>query len=105
MSSLRSGFYRLSVRQFSGLEKVAKMEVSMRTPYRTFFNKFNGFLRIYVNTIKGQLAIQSRTPPTIYLLPAGEIKFIQLSKGPGSDVDSSASGEFVHSGGYVAVHE
>lgn len=92
-----------SKRLFSTTERLPKMEVSMRTPYRTFFNKFNGFQRIYVGTIQGQLAIQNKTPPTIYLLPAGEIKFIQLNKGPGNEV-GDCSGEFVHSGGYVAVH-
>jgi hypothetical protein len=97
-------FYRNNIRYFSTLEKVVKMEVNMRTPYRSFFHNFNGFNRIIVGTIKGQLAIQSRTPPTVYLLPAGEIKFSQLSKGPGYKVDDDCSGEFVHSGGFVVIH-
>jgi len=96
--------FKSSNKYFSGLEKVAKMEVTMRTPYRTFFDKFNGFQRIYVGTIKGQLAIQGRTPPTVYLLPAGEIKFTQLAQGAGYKVGGPCSGEFVHAGGYVAVH-
>ena len=99
-----SSMYYQPSKLFSTLEKVVKMEVSMRTPYKTYFKNFNGFQRIYVGTIKGQLAIQSRTPPTVYLLPAGEIKFTQLTKGKGYEVSDSCSGEFVHSGGYVAIH-
>lgn len=97
-------FYPSTFRYFSSLERVAKMEVNMKTPYRSFLKNFNGFNRFYVGTIKGQLAIQNRTPPTVYLLPAGEIKFIQLAPGPGNNLDSNASGEFVHAGGYVVVH-
>ena len=52
----------------------------MRSPYRTFFKNFIGFQRIYVGTIEGQVAIQNRTPPVIYLLPSGEIKVMNLIK-------------------------
>ncbi len=52
----------------------------MRSPYRTFFKNFIGFQRLYVGTIEGQVAIQNRTPPVIYLLPSGEIKVMNLIK-------------------------
>ena len=95
-------FYKQN-KYFSVAEKVTKIEVSMRTPYRTFYNKFNGFQRIYVGTLNGQMVISNRTPPTVYLLPAGELKLMQVSKGQGNNVEDS-NGEFIHSGGYVAVH-
>lgn len=67
-------------RNFSVLPKAPKLELTMRSPYRTFFKNFIGFQRLYVGTIEGQVAIQNRTPPVIYLLPAGEIKVINMVK-------------------------
>jgi len=37
-------------RFFGVLPKLPKVELTMRTPYRTFFENFNGFTRIYVHT-------------------------------------------------------
>lgn len=96
--------YNNILKNFSQLEKVAKLEVNMRTPYKSIFRNFNGFLRLYVGTLKGQMCIQNRTPPTVYLLPAGEIKFIQLQKDKGANISDNCSGEFIHSGGYAVVH-
>lgn len=95
----------LAKRYFSVLPKAPKMELTMRTPYRTFFKNFIGFQRIYVNTIKGQMAISNRTPPVIYLLPAGEIKVTGATRTDGNFTETTNNGEFVHSGGYVVVHE
>jgi hypothetical protein len=67
-------------RNFSVLPKAPKLELTMRSPYRTFFKNFIGFQRLYVGTIEGQVAIQNRTPPVIYLLPAGEIKVMNMIK-------------------------
>ena len=67
-------------RNFSVLPKAPKMELTMRSPYRTFFKNFIGFQRLYIGTIEGQVAIQNRTPPVIYLLPAGDIKVMNLIK-------------------------
>ncbi len=102
---LEKNFFNFSKKNFSVLPKVTKMEVNMRTPYKTFFNKFNGFSRIYVNTLKGLIAIGNRTYPTIYLLPAGEIKYMNLVKSEGNECSANASGEFIHTGGYCVVHE
>lgn len=65
---------------FSVLPKCPKMELTMRTPYFTFFESFTGFNRLYVGTMKGQKCISNRTPPVIYILPAGEIKVMNLQK-------------------------
>lgn len=101
----KNALFNISKKNFSVLPKVTKMEVSMRTPYRTFFHKFNGFTRFYIGTIKGMLSVSNRTYPTAYLLPAGEIKFIHLQHSQGNECESGISGEFVHTGGYVVVHE
>ena len=97
--------FKTSKRNFSVLPKLMKMEVTMRSPYRTFFEKFNGFNRIYVGTIKGQMAIGNRTFPAIYILPAGEIKVVGLTKGDGNKCEDGISGDFIHSGGHCMVHE
>ena len=103
--NLLQQFNKQQKKHFSVLPKVPKMELNMRTPYRVFFENFNGFSRIYVGTIKGQLSIQNRTIPVIYLLPAGEVKLTQLVKGEGSKVKPDCSGEFIHSGGYAIYHD
>jgi len=76
-----TNFYNSSRKFFSVLPKCPKMELTMRTPYFTFFDTFTGFQRLYVTTIKGLMCISNRTPPVIYVLPAGEIRLMNLSKG------------------------
>jgi hypothetical protein len=57
------------------------MELTMRSPYKTFFKNFIGFQRIYINTIKGLMCVSNRTPSVMYLLPAGEIRVTQMVRG------------------------
>lgn len=97
--------FNFSKKNFSVLPKAMKMEISMRTPYRTFFDKFNGFNRIYIQTLEGQIGIGNGTYPAIYLLPAGEVKVTQVTAGKGNFLEDNSSGEFVHTGGYCMVHE
>ena len=61
------------MRFFGVLPKLPKVELTLRTPYRTLFNNFNNFTRVYVYTAKGQIAIGNRSIPRVYLLPPGEI--------------------------------
>jgi hypothetical protein len=77
---MNSSFFKFSMRFFSVLPKAPKMELTMRTPYRTFFKDFTGFQRLYVHTIKGLMCISNRTPPVIYLLPAGELKLTNMTR-------------------------
>jgi hypothetical protein len=97
--------YQTSKKCFSVLPKVPKMELTMRSPYKTFFKNFIGFQRIYINTLKGLMCISNRTPPVMYLLPAGEIKVTQMVRGDGNNTDVNSNGEFMHAGGYVVVHD
>ena len=69
------------MRFFGVLPKLPKVELTMRTPYRTFFENFNQFTRIYVHTIKGLMAIGNRSIPRVYLLPPGEISVKNQQKG------------------------
>ena len=76
----------------------------MRTPYETFFKNFKDFSRIYVGTSKGQIAIGNKTIPRVYLLPPGQIKLASMSQGTGK-ISTSDSGEFIHTGGWLFVHD
>lgn len=62
------------MRFFGVLPKLPKVELTVRTPYRTIFENFNGFNRIYVFTSKGLMAIGNKSIPRVYLLPPGELQ-------------------------------
>lgn len=62
------------MRFFGILPKLPKVELTVRTPYKTLFENFNGFNRIYVHTSKGLMAIGNRSIPRVYLLPPGELQ-------------------------------
>ena len=77
----------------------------MRTPYRTLFANFNGFNRLYVNTLNGQIAIGNKSIPRVYLLPPGEMRVTNLVTGTGNFLDSNSNGVLMHTGGWLFVHE
>ena len=92
------------MRFFGVLPKLPKVELTMRTPYRTFFNNFNNFTRVYVHTSKGMIAIGNRSIPRVYLLPPGEINVKNIQTGDGN-LCNSESGLFIHTGGWLFVHD
>ena len=104
LATQRNVFVQNNIRYFGVLPKLPKMELTMRTPYGTFFQDFSGFGRVYVGTLKGQMAISNKTIPRVYLLPPGQIKIAALTDGPGK-VTKSDSGEFIHTGGWCFVHD
>jgi F0F1-type ATP synthase epsilon subunit len=69
------------MRAFGVLPKLPQCELTVRTPYQTYFENFNGFTRIYCQTSKGLMAIGSRSIPRVYLLPPGEIAVKGMSAG------------------------
>ena len=93
-----------SVRCFGVLPKLSKMELTMRTPYQTFFKDFSGFVRLYVGTQKGQIAIGNKSWPRVILLPPGMIKVAHMSEAPGM-LNKSETGDFIHTGGWLFVHD
>ena len=74
------------MRFFGVLPKLPKVELTMRTPYRTIFDNFNSFTRVYVNTSKGLMAIGNRSIPRIYLLPPGEIAVKNITEGKSQSI-------------------
>ena len=93
-----------SMRFFGVLPKLPKVELTMRTPYRTFFENFNSFTRVYVQTNKGLIAIGNRSIPRVYLLPPGELNVKNIMAGDGN-FSGSESGLFIHTGGWLFVHD
>ena len=92
-------------RFFGVLPKVPKVELTIRTPYRTLFNGFSGFTRLYVTTLKGQIAIGNKSIPRVYLLPPGEMKVQNITAGTGNFLDADSNGILMHTGGWLFVHE
>ena len=92
------------MRNFGVLPKLPKIELTMRTPYTTFFKDFNGFIRVYVGTSAGQIAIGNKTIPRVYLLPPGMIKVAHMTEATGK-LTTSESGDFIHTGGWLFVHD
>ena len=98
-------FVQTNLRFFGVLPRHAKLQLTVRTPYSTLFENFNSFTRLYVTTIKGQMAIGARSIPRVYLLPPGEMTVKNmLAAGEGNNT-SSDSGNFLHTGGWLFVHE
>ena len=93
-----------SMRFFGVLPKLPKVEITMRTPYKTFFENFNNFTRVYVQTSKGLIAIGNRSIPRVYLLPPGELTVKNVQAGEGN-FSKSDSGAFIHTGGWLFVHD
>ena len=90
-------------RYFGALQKLPKLELTIRTPYQSFFHNFTDFGRIQVTTIEGQITISNRTIPRVYLLPPGQLNVIAMAAGAGKNT-SSESGQFMHTGGWLFVH-
>ena len=91
-------------RVFSVMPKLNKVELTVRSPYRTVFENFSGFSRLYVKTLKGMMAIGNKSVPRVYLLPPGEMKVQGYHNAPGS-MARAESGLFMHTGGWLFVHE
>merc|ERR1712083_1046822 len=92
------------IRYFGVTPKLPRVELTCRTPYKAFFENFNGFTRLYVGTIKGQMAIGNKSIPRVYLLPPGEMKVQGITEGAGNNTTSS-DGLFMHTGGWLFVHD
>ena len=50
------------------------------------------------------MAIGNKSIPRVYLLPPGEITVQGLVDGPGNK-SGSTTGKFIHTGGWLFVHE
>ncbi len=94
-----------NVRFFGVMPKLAKMEVTVRTPYKTLFENCNSFTRMTVTTLKGNMTISNKTWPRVYLLPPGEMYIANSVPGDAGNHTKSESGKFMHTGGWLHVHD
>lgn len=83
---------------FSTIVKKQKMEVTLRTPYKTYLEDFDGFSRIITKTNSATLVLQNKTPASLYILPPGPLK-VKLTQ----DV-KGVTGDYLHTGGWLAIH-
>mmetsp|Transcript_18308 Transcript_18308/g.15952 ORF Transcript_18308/g.15952 Transcript_18308/m.15952 type:complete len:162 (+) Transcript_18308:77-562(+) len=83
---------------FSTVQKKTRMELTLRTPYKTILRDFSDFTRILAKSNEAALVIQNKAPPALYVLPPGHLR-IKLN----SDQEST-SGDILHLGGWVTVH-
>ena len=74
------------------------MELTIRTPYRTIVENFDGFSRVTAKTNEAILSIQNKSPAATYVLPPGllKVKFTEQR--------TDTSGEIFHCGGWATVH-
>ena len=101
MSRFMMGQYQM--RFFGVGEKLQKMELTMRTPYKTLFKNFSGFEHVYIPTPEARYCVVNKGFPSVHLMPAGEIQVMNMQDGTGK-MNKSPSGRFVHTGGWCFVH-
>ena len=92
------------MRAFGVLPKLPRVELTMRTPYRTIFKDFGNFSRVYVHSIKGYMGIGNKSIPRVYLLPPGQVTVKGANPGEGNFA-TNESGCFMHGGGWLFVHD
>ena len=85
------------IRGFSTAMKKPKMELTIRTPYKTLFNKYTDFRSITTKTSDAHIVIMNKMPPALHMLVPGLI-----SIKPETD-NKSFVGEFAHFGGWMVI--
>ena len=91
--------WNANVRYFAtNVQRKPRMELTLRTPYKTVLKDFDGFSRIITKSNEAALVVQNKAPPALYVLPPGylRIKFNQDVK--------TTSGDYLHLGGWLTVH-
>ena len=90
---------RVISRSFAiAVAKKSKMQLTIRTPYKTIVENLADFKRVITKTNEGVLNIQDKTPAAVHVLPPGLLR-VKLEK----DV-SDFSGDLLHTGGFVVIN-
>ena len=97
-SLVRSAWFSNPSCSFANVNRKPKMELTLRTPYKTILKDFDGFQRIITKSNEAALVVQNKAPPALYVLPPGHLK-IRFTQ----DVKST-SGDYLHLGGWMTVH-
>lgn len=78
--------------------KKPKMELTIRTPYKTIVSNFTDFQRVVTKTSEAYLVVQNRMPPAVHVLPPGPLKIRMDKENP------DVSGELLHTGGWLIIN-
>ena len=88
---------RITLKRFFSAKK-PKMELTIRTPYKTVVDSFSDFIRVVTRTSESYLIVQNRMPPAAHVLPPGFLK-VRMEK----EIEGF-SGDFMHLGGWLVIH-
>ena len=78
--------------------KKPKMELTIRTPYKTVITSLSDFIRVVTRTSESYLIVQNRMPPAAHVLPPGFLK-VRMEK----EIEGF-SGDLMHLGGWLVIH-
>lgn len=78
--------------------KKMKMELTIRTPYKTIVSDFADFQRVLTKTTEAVLVVQNRMPPAVHILPPGPLKVRMDKENP------NFSGDLLHTGGWLMIN-
>ena len=87
---------RTIIRLFS--TRKPKMELTIRTPYKTFLADFSEFNSLMTETAEATLVVQDNMPPAAHILPPGQVS-VELEK-----ASPDFSGNIMHFGGWLVIH-
>ncbi len=89
---------KLLQKHSSNVVKKPRMELTIRTPYKTYLKSFAGFQNLLTKTTTSVLLVQNRMPPALHLLPPGRIQVKTLEKVEGFE------GTLMHTGGWLVIN-
>ena len=86
-----------TIKRFFATKKM-KMELTIRTPYKTIVSEFADFQRVVTKTSEAYLVVQNRMPPAVHVLPPGFLRVKMEKEMP------DFTGELMHTGGWLVIH-
>ena len=86
-----------ALKRFFSTKKM-KMELTIRTPYKTIVSNFSEFQRIVTKTSEAFLVVQNRMPPAVHILPPGFLRIKMDKENP------SFTGDLMHTGGWLIIN-
>ena len=78
--------------------KKTKMELTIRTPYKTIVSNFSDFQRVVTKTSEAYLVVQNRMPPAVHVLPPGFLRIKMDKENP------DFTGDLMHMGGWLIIN-
>lgn len=86
-----------ALKRFFSTKKM-RMELTIRTPYKTIVSDFSDFQRVITKTTEAYLVVQNRMPAAVHVLPPGSLKVRMDKENP------KFSGDLLHTGGWLIIN-